>query len=48
MNLLYYIDRMTQWLDFSWLISKPRKNIKVLIPNNNELPLYEHPPEYIK
>ena len=37
MKLLYYIDKFTKWLDLSWIITKPKKN--VLLSNDN-------PPEY--
>ena len=25
MSLLYYFDRFTAWLDFSWLVTRPNK-----------------------
>lgn len=37
MKLLYYIDKFTEWLDFSWIITKRKHN--VFLPNDN-------PPEY--
>jgi hypothetical protein len=29
MNIfLYYLDKLTSWLDFSWLITQPKKPTK--------------------
>jgi len=41
---LYIFDRITQWLDFSWLVSKPpRKND---LPSYEKIPKYDIPPPY--
>ena len=40
MNLLYYIDKFTQWLDFSWLVTKPKN------PPSYEKLLHDTPPTY--
>jgi len=46
MSLLYYFDKFTAWLDFSWLITRPNKE-----PINNA-PTYsavatDLPPMYV-
>jgi hypothetical protein len=43
MNIfLYYLDKWTAWLDFSWLITRPPKNAI----NNSEWP-NDEPPGYL-
>jgi hypothetical protein len=40
--ILYYIDKVTAWLDFSWLINRDKKYNSSKI-NNNDL-YYDHDP----
>ena len=51
MSLLYIFDRMTRWLDFSWLVSKPPRKYEQIPkydmpPPYNTLPPYNTPPPY--
>ncbi len=45
MNIfLYYFDKWTAWLDFSWLITHPKKKYNI-----NSTEWYEdEPPHYIE
>ena len=40
--LLYYWDKYTAWLDFSWFITRPQKKIG----DNNNTEEQEEPPVY--
>ena len=51
MSLLYYFDKFTAWLDFSWLITRPNKEPINNAPINNA-PTYsavatDLPPMYV-
>jgi hypothetical protein len=37
MSLLYYFDRFTAWLDFSWLVTRPNK-APIYSPSTTNLP----------
>jgi hypothetical protein len=39
-RFLYYFDKFTAWLDFSWLVTRPRKT------NINTTEWYEDEPPY--
>jgi len=44
MSLLYYFDKLTAWLDFSWLVTVPEKPPMYYKNNNNEDD--DDPPNY--
>lgn len=43
-KFIYYFDKLTSWLDFSWLITIPKKetHIQILTSDKNDYP-YKDP-----
>ena len=33
-SFLYYFDKLTSWLDFSWLITIPKKETHIQVQND--------------
>jgi hypothetical protein len=43
--ILYYLDKFTAWLDFSWFITKPIKKNNATVNINNDIN-DDDPPNY--
>jgi hypothetical protein len=44
-SFLYYFDKLTAWLDFSWLITIPKKQTH--IQGTSSVVQFESPPSYV-